>query len=271
MDHYQTLGISKDADQKDIKRSFRKLASKHHPDKGGDQEEFKRIQGAYEVLSDPDKRAQYDNPNPFSQGGFGNSPFADIFGDIFGAGGQRQRRQAPRNPDGVVDVGIQLLQAYTGSEIVVNTGYASFNVNIEQGIDDGTKLRLHGKGPIRDERVPAGDLIIRLHMEYPIDWGRDREHLFYRHNINAIDAMTGCSITIVHVDGKKYQLQVPAGTMHGTKLKMKNLGMKIPTYGLVGDLFIIVELDVPTISNQKDIETLNKIKQRNAYGKQIYR
>lgn len=275
MDHYQTLGVSKDAEHKDIKKAFRKLASKHHPDKGGDQEEFKRVQAAYETLSDPDKRAQYDNPSPFegfSQGGFGNSPFADIFGDIFG-GGRRQghQRQPAKNPDGVVDVGIQLVQAYTGSEIVVNTGYASFNVRIEQGVDEGTKLRLHGKGPLRNERLPAGDLIVRLHLEYPVNWGRDREHLFYRHNINAIDAMTGCSVTIAHVDSKKYELKVPAGTMHGTKLKMKNLGMRIPTYGIVGDLYVIIELDVPTIKNEKDKELLNKIKQRNTYGKQIYR
>jgi len=110
-----------------------------------------------------------------------------------------------------------------------------------------------------------------LHIEYPTDWGRDREHLFYRQNINAIDAMTGCTITICHVDNKKYELTVPAGSMHGTKLKMKNLGMRIPTYGVVGDLYIIIELDVPTIKNEEDKELLNKIKQRNIYGKQIYR
>ena len=271
MDHYETLGVSKDANQQDIKKAYRKLASKHHPDKGGDQEQFKRIQGAYEILSDPNKRAQYDNPNPFEgfgQGGFGNSPFADIFGDIFGG---RRQQQPTKNPDGVVDVGVTLLQSYTGSEIVVNTGYASFNVRIEQGVDSGTKLRLHGKGPVRNERLPAGDLIVRLHIEYPVNWGRDREHLFYKHNINAIDAMTGCVLTITHVDNKKYELKVPAGTGHGTRLKMKNLGMKIPTYGIVGDLYIIIELDVPTIKSEKDKELLNKIKQRNIYGKQIYR
>lgn len=268
MDHYETLGVSKDANQQDIKKAYRKLASKHHPDKGGDQEQFKRIQGAYETLSDPNKRAQYDNPNPFEGFSQGGSPFADIFGDIFGA---RQQRRPVKNPDGVVDVGVTLLQTFAGSEIVVNTGYASFNVAIEQGVDDGTKLKLHGKGPIRDERLPAGDLIVRLHIEYPPNWGRDREHLFYRHNINVIDAMTGCTITIKHVDNKKYDLKVPAGTMHGTRLKMKNLGMRIPTYGIVGDLYIIIELDVPIINNEKDKELLNKIKQRSTYGKQIYR
>jgi DnaJ-class molecular chaperone len=83
--------------------------------------------------------------------------------------------------------------------------------------------------------------------------------------------MTGCTITVTHVDSRKYELKVPAGTVHGSRLKMGGLGMKIPEYGMVGDLYIILELDVPTITNTKDIETLNKIKQRNIYGKQIYR
>ena len=275
MDHYQTLGISRDAEQKEIKTAYRKLAMKHHPDKGGDEEEFKRITGAYDVLSDPDKRAQYDNPNPFEafgegfQQGFGNSPFADIFGDIFGQ--RRQQRQPAKNPDGIVDVGVTLLQIYTGSTIVVNTGYGSYEVNIPQGCNDNTRLRLAGKGPVRDPNLPAGDLIVRIHTEYPNNWGRDREHLFYRHNINAIDAMTGCTITITHVDNKKYELKIPAGTPHGTRLKMTSLGIRIPEFGVVGDLFVIIELDIPTITNVDDIETLNKIKQRNIYGKQVYR
>ena len=275
MDHYQTLGVGKDASQQEIKKAFRKLAMKHHPDKGGDENEFKKVQAAYDTLSDPEKRAQYDNPNPFEafgQGfgqGFGDSPFADIFGDIFGQ--RRQQRRPVRNPDGIVDVGVTLLQVYTGSTIVVNTGYGSYEVTVPQGTADGTRLRLSGKGPVRDSNLPAGDLIVRLHTEYPNNWGRDREHLFFRQNINAIDAMTGCVIEITHVDGKKYQLTIPPGTPHGTKLKMGRLGMKIPDYGLIGDLFIIIELDIPTISNEADIETLNKIKERNLYGKQVYR
>ena len=275
MDHYQTLGVGKDASQQDIKKAYRKLASKHHPDKGGDQEEFKRVQAAYDTLSDPNKRAQYDNPNPFGafgegfREGFGDgSPFADIFGDIFG---QQRRRPPARNPDGIVDVGVSLLQVYQGSTIVVNTGYGTFEVAIPQGVPDGTRLRLQGKGPSRNTEIPPGDLIVRIHTEYPVDWGRDREHLFFRLNINAIDAMTGCRIKIVHVDGKKYELNVPAGTSHGTKLKMNGLGIKDPQYGVLGNLFVIIELDVPTITNPQDKETLNSIKERNIYGKQVYR
>jgi|TARA_R110000772_G_scaffold217249_5_gene327685 DnaJ-class molecular chaperone len=267
MDHYETLGVNRGATAQEIKKAYRKLASKHHPDKGGDQEVFKRVQGAYETLSDPQKRAQYDNPNPFESFGQGGG-FGDIFGDIFG---NRRQRQPARNPDGVVDVGVTIMQVYSGASIVVNTGYATFDVKIEQGTPDQTKLRLQGKGPVRNPNLPAGDLIVRLHTEYPASWGRDQEHLFYRHNINVIDAMTGCTVPIVHVDGKKYELRVPSGTQQGTRLKMKGLGMKMPNYGVVGDLYIIIEVDVPNITDEKDKELLNKIKQRSNYGKQIYR
>lgn len=270
MDHYQTLGVGKNADTNEIKKAYRKLASKHHPDKGGNADEFKRVQEAYDTLSDPDKRAQYDNPNPFESFGQGfgqGSPFADIFGDIFG----QQRRQPTRNPDGIVDVTITLLQAYTGTDIVVNTGYAHLNVKIQQGIDSGTKLRLVGKGPSRFKELPPGDLIVRVHIDIPADWGREGRHLFKRFNINAIDAMTGCEVMVSHLDGKRYNLVIPPGTSPGNKLRMKNLGMVHPQSTILGDLYIIIDLDVPAITDEEDKKTLNKIKDKRNYGKQVYR
>jgi DnaJ-class molecular chaperone len=265
MDHYNTLGVQRDATEQDIKKAYRKLASKHHPDKGGDQEQFKRIQGAYEVLSDPNKRAQYDNPNPFEQFA-GGGGFGDIFGDIFG-----QRRQPSRNPDGVVDVSITLLQAYTGTDIVVNTGYANLTVKIDQGLDVGSKLRLSGKGPVRYKELPPGDLIVRIHIDAPTNWGRDGRHLFQRFNINAIDAMTGCEVIIRHLDNKRYTLTVPPGTAPGSRLKMKGLGMIKPNSSIIGDLYIIIDLDVPKITDDEDKQTLNNIKEKHNYGKQVYR
>lgn len=260
MDHYETLGISRDASEQEIKKAFRKLASKHHPDKGGDQEQFKRIQGAYEVLSDPDKRAQYDNPNPFNQfEGFGGSsnPFEGIFGDIFGT-----RRQPVKNPDGVVDVTITLLQAYTGTNMIVSTGYTQLDISIPQGTDEGDRLRVPGKGPVRIRELPPGDLFVRIHVDPPINWGRKGPDLFMRQNINVFDAITGCNVTIVHLDGTKYQLSVPPGTEHGTKLRMNGLGMFIPNRGVQGNLNVIIELDVPRVTATEDIELLNNIKQK---------
>jgi len=260
MDHYETLGVQRDATEQDIKKAYRKLASKHHPDKGGDQEQFKRIQGAYEVLSDPDKRMQYDNPNPFNQfegfGGNGN-PFESIFGDIFGA-----RRQPERNPDGVVDITITLLQAYTGTNMIVNTGYTQLDVSIPQGADEGDRLRIPGKGPLKIRGLPPGNLFVRIHVDPPIDWGRKGPELFMRHNINVFDAITGCNVNITHLDGKVYQLRIPPGTEPGTKLRMNGLGMFVPNRGVQGNLNVIIEYDVPKVTDIEDVEVLNKIKKK---------
>jgi len=259
MDHYETLGVQRDATEQDIKKAYRKLASKHHPDKGGDQEQFKRIQGAYEVLSDPDKRAQYDNPNPFNQfEGFGGSnPFESIFGDIFGT-----RRQPERNPDGVVDITITLLQAYTGTNMIVNTGYTQLDVSIPQGSDEGDRLRVPGKGPLRIRGLPPGDLFVRIHVDPPIDWGRKGADLYMRRNINVFDAITGCTVNITHLDGKQYQLRIPAGTQPGTKLRMNGLGMYLPSRGVQGNLNVIIEYDVPKVTDIEDVEVLNNIKKK---------
>ena len=259
MDHYETLGVQRDATAKEIKTAFRKLAMKHHPDKGGHQDQFKRIQCAYEVLSDPDKRAQYDNPNPFNQfEGFGGSnPFETIFGDIFGT-----RRQPERNPDGVVDITITLLQAYTGTNMIVNTGYTQLDVNIPQGSDEGDRLRIPGKGPVRIRELPPGDLYVRIHVDSPLDWGSKGPELFMRQNINVFDAITGCNINVTHLDGKQYQLRIPPGTQPGTKRGLNGLGMFMPNRGVQGNLNVIIELDVPKVTATEDIELLNTIKQK---------
>ena len=260
MDHYETLGVSKDASQQDIKKSYRKLASKHHPDKGGDQEQFKRIQGAYETLSDPDKRAQYDNPNPFEQFGGGDpfaqgSPFGDVFGDIFG-----RRRQPNKNPDGMVNITITLLDAYTGRDFVVDTKDATINLTIPKGVRDGTKLRVPGKGPVRFKELPPGDLIVRILIDYPIEWGREEDHLYLRKDINVLDVLTGCQIDVAHIDDRLFSVKVPQGINPGHKLTLRGLGMTNPRTGKIGNLYVIVNFMMPDISKVEHIEALNKIK-----------
>ena len=268
MDHYQTLGVSPQADEKEIKKAYRKLAMKHHPDQGGDEQQFKQIQAAYSVLSDPDKRAQYDNPNPFEQFGgdpFGQgSPFGDIFSEIFGGGFRRQQPQ--RNPDGRMDLNISLLQAYKGTNVVVNTGYATLDVTIPQGVKDGSNLRLSGKGPLRYTELPPGDLIIKVFIEYPENWGRDGNNLFCRIGVNTLDAITGTKLPFEHVDGKKIEVMIPHGSQNGTRLRIKDYGMVDPNNGLVGSLYLIVDLQTPIITDEEQLEVLNKIRNKDWNG-----
>ena len=269
MDHYQTLGVANTATSDEIKKAYRKLASKHHPDKGGNEQDFKRVQEAYETLSDPQKRAQYDNPNPwgdarghgfsfedmFSQGDFGSA-----FKDIFNRGGHAH------NPDGVVDVTITLLQAFQGTDLVIDAGYTRVNLNIPAGTQNGSKFRMMGVGPNRYKDMPPGNLIVRVHIECPPNFGTDGSTIFKRVEISSLDAMTGAEASIKHVNGKTYNLVIPKGIQSGTKLKMKNLGMINQKNGVVGDLVVIVDVYTANITNEEHIKILNSIKpQRREY------
>tara|TARA_B100000900_G_scaffold394292_1_gene391582 strand:- start:1259 stop:2056 length:798 start_codon:yes stop_codon:yes gene_type:complete len=261
MDYYQLLGVDRNADLKDIKKAYRKLASKHHPDKGGDEAKFKEIQAAYEVLSDAQKRQEYDNPNPFQnfQGNpqdiFGeNSPFGDIFGQMFG-----QRRQQG-NPDSVGDVKISLQQAYTGTDLSINIDGVSRTLDIQPGTRQGTKIRIQGAGRQQYRQFPPGDLIIRIHIEVPHGMAVQENDIYQHVVINAIEAMTGVEKTIKHVSGRKLSVKIPPASQEGSRLRLSNQGMPYPGASQVyGSLFVIINIDVPHIKDPKHIDLLNSI------------
>lgn len=270
MDYYEILGVSKSASQEEIKKSFRRLAMKHHPDKGGDENQFKTIQKAYETLGDPEKRKQYDNPDPWQNARvytgdnfdpFSNSPFADMFNDVFG-NVHRHSSQVQRNPDAVIDVKITLNQAYSGTDLILSTNFGTLNLNIPEGTADGTKFRLPNQGPKKFSNQPAGTLIVRIHIECPPNYGVDGTTIFKRASINCIDAMIGSKMHINHLDGKIYLLDIPAGTQSGTKFRMRGLGLSNKAKGIQGDMYIIIDVYTANITDEKDIELLNKLKQR---------
>jgi len=262
MDHYQTLGVSPQADAKEIKRAYRKLAGKHHPDKGGDETEFKKIQNAYETLSDPQKRQQYDNPNPFEnfQGGdpFGQgSPFADIFSDIFG---NRRPRQPQRNPDGVMDIQMSFEEIYQGAEKILDTGYGKFKLIIPAGTRNGTKFNLHGKGPMQYDNLPPGDLIVRVHVyrnDSSWDWVNKKD-LLIRVQIDYFESLLGSEITITHINGKKIQIKIPKGSAPGSNLRLSGLGMPDPDGGGTGNLLVELVVVPPNVSDE-DLQEIEKI------------
>lgn len=262
MDHYQILGVAKEATDTEIKKAYRKLASKHHPDKGGDAEKFKEIQKAYETLSDPNKRAQYDNPNPFEQFGsdpFGQgSPFADIFGDIFGG---RGRRAAPsRNPDTMTELFIDMQTAYYGRNVMFDLGYLRDSIDIPPGIRDGSRIRLAGKGQSKYPGLPAGDLIIRIRINVPDNMAIEQNDIYQRVNISSLQAITGADVVVDNAVGKPLSVKVPAGTQPGARLKLSNQGMPVPNSShMFGNMIIIVEIYTPRVTDETHLEWLNKI------------
>jgi DnaJ-class molecular chaperone len=270
MDHYQTLGVSPQADQKEIKKAYRKLAGKHHPDKGGDAEEFKKLQTAYDTLSDPQKRAEYDNPNPFAQfqqGGnpFGeNSPFGDIFGDIFGQRPRGTRRQGPQ-PMYRTQLNVTLRQAYTGDiqtlELNTPQGKKVIQVTVPQGVQTGQQTRY-------DNIVQKGSsLIIDFHVMQDSWFERHGNNLLCTHNISVLDLIVGTHFNFTTISGKVLKVTVKPNTQPSTQIKLKGHGMPIadrrgPNYtsGNNGDQIILLNGIIPDTIEQGVIDSIKKYK-----------
>jgi len=265
MDYYNILGVDRNADANTIKKAYRKLASKHHPDKGGNESEFKKIQEAYETLSDQDKRHQYDylghqpdwqrhTPSGFDSPHFN---FEEVFTNIRGNYGQRHAR----NPDGITEVNISLMQAFKGTEVVIDVGYAREVVNIEPGTQHGSRIRLRGKGPSRIREAAPGDLIVMINVTTPPGVAVEGENVYQRLSIDAIDAMTGTETYITHFTNNKLSVKIPAGVQTGSKLRLSGQGMPALRKAVRGDLYIILDVYVPKITDQDSINLLNKVKQ----------
>ena len=266
MDHYQTLGVGRDADGPTIKKAYRKLAMKHHPDKGGDEQKFKQLQEAYETLSDPEKRANYDNPNPFRGfdgdpfAGRGN-PFADIFGDMFG---QRQRKQ---NFNAETSLQITLEDVYHGATRRVDVGTGPIDIEIPRGIKDGTIYNIPGKAPQQDPNLPPGDLRIRLITQRHNNFGRDGRDLIGAIEIDYISAILGTKVNLTHISGKELQVTVPANTKPDSRLKLRGEGFISPHNGIVGDFLILVKvspLDNLSDQHKKLLQQIQQERKRNS-------
>jgi len=256
MNHYQTLGLSPDASHSDVKKAYRKLASKHHPDKGGDAEQFKRISEAYEQITNPSP-----DPHAYREQ---TSYTRDQFEEMFGQGDPLNGffRQGPRrNPDVVTNINISLLQSYTGDDFLLDLGFAKEMLQLQPGIRDQTKLRVPNKGHQRFSQLPPGDLIVRVSVVCPAGIARDNDDLYQRVKINSIDAILGCNIELNHISGKKLNIKVPKHTQPGSKLRLTGWGMPNPVNQKKGNFYAIVEIVTPAITNEKHIEMLNIIKQ----------
>jgi DnaJ-class molecular chaperone len=166
-DHYQTLGVAKNATPDDIKKSYRKLASKHHPDKGGDTATFQKIEEAYRILSDPQQRQQYDNPMPqgnpfggFQGGGFNfNGDINDLFGQMF----QQHNRRQPNIPHTFrTNINITLEQAYHGDtqnlKLQTPHGTHAINIQIPRGVEHGAQMRY-------ENVIPQAMLLVEFHVQ----------------------------------------------------------------------------------------------------------
>lgn len=260
MDYYNTLGLKRGASQEDIKKAYRSLAMKHHPDRGGDEKKFKEISSAYEILSDPQKKQMFDSGiDPNSQDGgfhrqgpfefhFGSGDMNDIFGN-FGFGFGNQRRQA-RNKSFNVNVMITLEDVANGKEVSAEIGLPSgqkkfITINIPAGIENGQHIRYEGMGDTSIKEAPPGDLIVNIIVEPHHRFHRQGDNLIFNHSISAWDAMLGGSIRVETIDKKIVDVIIPPGTQSDTVLSCKNEGLPNVRSKRKGNLLIRISVEIP--------------------------
>jgi DnaJ-class molecular chaperone len=271
--HYETLGLTKDASEQDIKKSYRSLAKKHHPDSGGDKTKFQEIQEAYEILSNAEKRAAYDNPAPKFNNDFNNFNFDEdfIFEHIFKNspfGNQynfktRQHRQ-PTNQDLQVQVTIDLLDAFTGKELIAdiilpNGQPQTINVKIPPGIHNGSVIKLAGLGDDSIKTAPRGNILLTVYINSHSVFHRHGDDLLKEIDLNCIDAMLGGNIIVDTIDGNQLQVTIPSGVQHGTVMGLQGQGMpNLNDPKRRGRLKIKVNLTIPMLSDEQK-ENLKKL------------
>lgn len=285
-DYYKALGVEKTASADEIKKAFRKLAVTYHPDRNqGDtaaEEKFKEINEAYAVLSDPEKRKQYDTfgstdfHRQFSQedifrgfdfsgtfkdmgmGDGGDDIFSRLFGGAFRRGGGGFRRGPQRGADLNLELEVGFREAALGGEKLVafrrNGVREELKVKIPAGVDTGSKVRITGKGSDGENGGPSGDLFLNIRVAGDPVFSRDGGDLFVERTIRFSEACLGISIEVPTLEEPR-RIKVPAGIQPGTKIRLKGCGIKTPGSNARGDLYVKITVHVPEelSSGQKKI------------------
>lgn len=264
MNYYNILGVPREASQEDIKNSYRKLAMKHHPDRGGDQQKFTEIQQAYDTLSDPQKRQQYDNPMPQ---GFGGGPggfhfnvnsggINDIFAQMFGGDPFNQFHQK-RNIHQTyrTQVQITLEDSYNGSaqslKLQLPTGVKVLTIEIPKGIDNGNQLRY-------DNVIDNGTLIIEFLILPNLTYERRGCDLYANYPISVLDLISGTNFDFKTISGKTLNVSVKPRTQPFMQLKIPGQGMPKNNSGQYGDQIILLKPYIPDIIDNTIIEAIQQ-------------
>lgn len=272
MDYYQTLGLKKGASQEEIKKAYRSMAMRHHPDRGGDEKKFKEVEEAYRTLSDPEKKKMLDmgiDPNRgqnFRQGSpfefhFGSDNFNDIFSN-FGFGGMRPGRG---NKNIAVSVDITLEDVLFGktvnAEITTNNGKSKFiNIDIPPGIEQGQQIRYEGMGDDTISAFRPGDLIVNVRILNHRLFRREGSNILIEKNVSVWDALLGCEVETETLDNKTLKIVIPPGTQPDTVFSCKGEGLPHIRNRQRGNLMIKVKISIPKNLTAAQISKINEIK-----------
>jgi curved DNA-binding protein len=276
MDYYQTLGLKRGASPEEIKKAYRSMAMKHHPDRGGDEKKFKDISAAYEILSDPEKKQMYDmgvdprnqnqgfgfrNQNPF-EFHFGANNFEDVFNN-FGFGfGQRPMR---RNKSINVNVDLTLEDVLNGRTInaeiaVPGSRKKIINIDVPPGIEHGQQIRYERMGDDSINNLPPGDLIVNIRVYPHHIFRREGDSLIIEKTISVWDALLGCDLPIETIDGKTLSIVIPSGIQPDTVMSCRGEGLPNIRTKQRGNLLIRIKIEIPKNLSHSHKELIEKIK-----------
>lgn len=264
--HYETLGVGESANADEIKKAYRKLASAHHPDKGGDTKKFQEIQTAYDTLSNDEKRQMYDMERKgmgrpggvhfnFHQGGGMPPEFADIFKNFGFGGGDpfaqfRQNQQPRRNKDLRIEIPITLAstlaeQKKTISVQTTNGNRETVEVIIPRGVTTGTQIKYTGLGDTLFETLARGDLYVQITVQPDSQYVINGIDIYYKINVNCLFAIVGGEVTVNGLDGKIFTMTIPQGTQPGVKFRIADQGLYQMNSDHRGNLYIEIGVTVP--------------------------
>lgn len=258
MDYYATLGLQRGATEEEIKKAYRSLAMKYHPDRGGDEKKFKEIAQAYEFLSDPEKRRMIDSgidPNNH-QSGFSGNPFEWHFGtenlnDIFGNFGFNfGRRPMRRNKSLNITISVSLEDVLRGKDInaeinLPNGKTKIVNINIPPGIESGQQIRYEGMGDNSIPDLRPGDLIVNIVVAEHNLFKREGTTIVCEKEISVWEAILGTQIEIKTLDQKTLNISIPKGTQPETMFSCKGEGLPNMRTRQRGNLIIKIKIMIP--------------------------
>ncbi|MBU2945467.1 DnaJ C-terminal domain-containing protein [Zobellia uliginosa] len=296
IDYYKVLGITKSASEKDIKKAYRKMARKYHPDVNPNdataEKKFKEINEANEVLGDPEKRKKYDqygkdwmhaeqfekakaqqrsSRGSTGQGArqdFGGGDFSDFFESMFGgsggfsqggysAGGGRQTRF--RGQDLNAELRLNLRDAYKTQKQTLTVNGKNIRLTIPAGIENGQTIKIPGHGGVGRNGGPKGDLYLKFIIDNNTSFKRDGNNLYKDVEVDLYTAILGGEITVDTFDGKA-KLKIKPETQTGTKVKLKGKGFPIyKKEGQYGDLYITYNIQTPTNLSDKEKELFKQL------------
>ncbi len=295
IDYYKILELDKSASQANIKKAYRKLARKYHPDLNPSdksaQARFQQINEANEVLSDPEKRKKYDkhgkdwqHAEQFEQaqrqqqqqygrgfgsggqqsysGNFDNDTFSDFFEQMFGGGARSKgsgRSPQYKGQDFNAELQLNLSDVFTSKKQTLTVNRKNIRITIPAGVENGQTIKIKGYGGSGIQGGPKGDLLITFNIVNDIKFKREKENLYTTVDVDFYTAILGGEITIDTFTGK-VKLNVKPETQPGTQIKLKGKGFpKYKKEGQFGDLYITYQIKMPTNLNTREKELFQEL------------